>query len=194
MKMSKTIPVSGDVSPEAATAIIDVLLLSIIRAHPREGAEATDYKRLNAAKTALFGIDGPRGPAVHDDLPELVHMAEAYMRERGAHSLGENYLPEWPDENGAFYTPPTCLARAAMRARKAADPSYQPHNDEEKVRNLQKKFSRNIGEWQKLAIGGGDLAESVFQSKLRELAELLAPLGVNIAAPVETLRDSISAN
>lgn len=194
MKMSRTIPVSGDVSPEAATAIVDVLLLAIIRAHPRDDAKATDYRRLNAAKSALFGVDGPRGPAVHDDLPELVHMAAAYTRERGQPAYGKDYVPEWPDENGALYTPPTCLARAAMRARKAADPNYRPHNDEEKVRNLQKKFSRNIGDWQKMAGGRADMAESVFQLKLHELADLLAPLGIGIAAPVEALRDSNSAN
>ena len=191
--MSRTSPVNGDASGEAASAIVDVLLLAIIRAHPRDGDEWTEYKRLNAAKKALFGIDGPRGAVMHDDLPELIHMAEAYIRERGDPSYGKDYDLEWPDEDGALYTPPTMLARAAMRARQAADPTYRAHNDEEKVRNLQRKFCRNIGEWQKMANGHADVAGSVFRIKLHELAELLEPLGISVAAPADVLRDAKSA-
>lgn len=192
--MTRTIPVNGDVSGAAATAIVDVLLLAIIRAHPRDGDEWTDYKRLNAAKKALFGINSPKGAVTHDDLPELVHMAETYIRERGDPTYSKDFELEWSDEHGALYTPPTILARAAMRARQAADPSYRAHNDEEKVRNLQKKFCRNIGEWQKMANGQAGIAESVFQLKVRELGELLEPLGISVAAPINVLRDAKSAN
>lgn len=191
--MTRTIPVNDDVSSEAATAIVDVLLLAVIRAYPRDGDEWTEYKRLNAAKRALFGIDGPRGPATHDDLPELVHMAEAYIRERGDPSYKQDYSLEWVNEDSALYTSPTALARAAMRARQAADPAHRTHNEEEKVRNLQKKFYRNIGEWQKMANGHADLAGSVFHLKLRELAELLQPLGIRVVAPADVLRDANSA-
>ncbi len=121
-------------------------------------------------------------------------MAEAYIRERGDATYGQNFKLEWSDEHGALYTPPTTLARAAMRARQAADPTYRAHNDEEKVRNLQKKFCRNIGEWQSMANGHAGIAESVFQLKVRELGELLEPLGIRVAAPADVLRDVKSAN
>ncbi len=192
--MTKTIPVSGDISAEAATAVIDVLLLSIIRAHPRVGQELKNYQRLNAAKKALFGVDSPRGPSTHDDTPELIYMAETYIREHGDPKLGEDYKLEWSDESEENYTPPTTLARAALKACDTSDRTHSIHNEEEKVRNLQQKFCRNIEDWLKMAYGQPSLAESVFHLKLRELADLLEPLGIRIVVPPQVLRDANSPN
>jgi hypothetical protein len=179
--MMKPLPVTGHISAEAATAVIDVLLLSIIRAYPDDAKGRENYRRLNEAKSALFGIRSQRGRSMHDDLPELVHMTEAYIRERGKPQIGKDYELDWPD-GGDHHTPPTVLARGAMRARQAADPNYQPHSDD-KANNLQEKFCRNKDEWLKMSYGQPGMAESVFQLKLRELAELLEPLGVNITIP-----------
>ncbi len=190
--MSKTIPVAGDVSPEAATAIVDALLLSIIRAHPREGKEWEEYKRLNAARKALFGVDAPRGRKYDDDLPELMYMAETYIAERGKPEMSGDYTPEWPDGCDEFCRPAQTLARAAIRAREEAEPGNTPHS-EEKMRNLQQKFSRNIDDWLKMSHGQDGLPESVFRLKVRELAELLEPLGIAVTMPTP-LRDIKSAN
>lgn len=191
--MTDTIPVFGDVSPEAATAIIDCLLLSIIRAYPNDAKEKDIYQRLNEAKSALFGINIRRGPRGGDDLPELMHMAEAYIAERGKPEIGDKYTLKWPDENDDFYAAPQKLARAAIDARKEIDPSYKPHSDH-KQRNLQQKFSRNIEDWLKLSYGQSGLPESVFRLKVQELAELLMPLGVAVALPFQSLRNINSAN
>ncbi len=191
--MTRTIPVAEDISAEAATAVVDALLLAIIRAHPRAGRGWEEYKRLNEAKKALFGIDSRRGRKPDDDLPELIHMAEAFIAERGRPEIGDGYEPQWPDGEGEFCRPAQTLARAAIRARQEAEPGYVPHS-EEKIRNLQQKFSRNIGEWLKMADGQDGLAESVFRAKVRELAELLGALGIAVQFPAEPLRDVNSAN
>lgn len=191
--MSRTIPVTGEVSAEAATAVIDVLLLAIIRAFPEDERNREEYRRLNEAKSALFGLRSRRGPSTHDDLPELIHMAEAYIEERGKPSIGEGYQLEWPDVPERDLTPPTVLAREAIRARQAADPSYKPHSDD-KADNLQEKFSRSKDAWLQMAEGRADLTESVFTLKLRELAGLLEPLGVQIEMPANVLRDPKSPN
>ena len=191
--MSRTIPVTDDVSAEAATAVIDVLLLAIIRAYPEDEKGREDYRRLNEAKSALFGLRSRKGPSTHDDLPELMHMAEAYIRERGTPEMGDGYELEWPDGFGQCPTPPTVLAREAIRARQATDPAYQPHSDD-KADNLQEKFCRNKDAWLQMAYGQTGLAESVFLLKLRELAELLEPLGVRIQMPGNVLRDPKSPN
>ena len=190
--MNKTIPVTGDVSPEAATAIVDTLLLSIIRAHPREGKEWEEYKRLNAARKALFGVDAPRGRKYDDDLPELMYMAETYIAERGKPEVSADYTPEWPDGCDEFCRPAQTLARAAIRAREESEPGYSPHS-EEKMRNLQQKFSRNIGDWLKMSHGQDGLPESVFRLKVHELAELLEPLGIAVTIPAAQRRDTKSA-
>lgn len=191
--MSRTIPVTGDVSAEAATAVIDVLLLAIIRASPEDEKNRDDYRRLNEAKSALFGLRSPKGPSPHDDLPELIYMAEAYIRERGKPNIGEGYQLEWPDADERDLTPPTVLAREAISARQTRDRSYKPHSDD-KADNLQEKFNRNKNAWLQMAQGRADLAESVFTLKLRELAELFEPLGVQIKMPANALRDPKSPN
>lgn len=191
--MTRTIPVNGDVSPEAATAIVDALLLSLIRAHPRDGAGWEEYKRLNEAKKALFGVNGPRGRKPDDDLPELIYMAETYIAERGKPEIAADYTPEWPDGCNEFFSPPQTLARAAIRFRQEIEPDYTPHSDE-KVRNLQQKFSRDIGDWLKMSHGQDGMLESVFSMKVRELAELLAPLGITVKMPTTPLLDTKSAN
>lgn len=190
--MNKTIPVTGDVSPEAATAIVDALLLSIIRAHPNDAKGRDAYRRLNEAKGALFGIKAQRGRKPDDDLPELMYMAEAYIGERGQPDIGADYSPEWPDGCDEFCRPAQTLARAAIRAREETEPGYSPHS-EEKMRNLQQKFSRNIDDWLKMSHGQNGLPESVFHLKVRELAELLEPLGIAVTMPA-SLRDVKSAN
>jgi hypothetical protein len=191
--MTSTIPVAENVSGEAATAVVDALLLAIIRAHPREGKGWEDYKRLNEAKKALFGIDSRRGRKPNDDLSELIHMAEAYIAERGRPEMGDGYEPKWPDGDHDFCRPAQTLARAAVRARQEAEPGYVPHS-EEKIRNLQQKFSRNIGDWLKMSYGQDGLAESVFRAKVRELSEMLGALGIAVHFPAEPLRDVNSAN
>lgn len=192
--MTKTIPVTDDVSPEAATAVIDVLLLAIIRAYPRDGNEWTEYKRLNAAKRALFGIDSQRGAVSHDDTPELLHMAAAYIRERGEAALGDGYELNWPDGDPSVHAAETRLALAALNARKVSDPNYRPHSEDEKIRNLQQKFHGNIGAWLKMAHGQQGMTETVFALKLRELTDLLEPLGVRISTRQELLRDAKGPN
>lgn len=191
--MSKTIPVAEGVSPEAVTAIVDALLLSIIRAHPREGKGWEEYERLNAAKKALFGVDAPRGRKRDDDLQELIYMAETYIAERGKPEMRDDYTPEWPDGCDEFCRPAQTLARAAIRAREEVEPGYAPHSDE-KMRNLQQKFSRNIDDWLKMSHGQDGLPESVFHLKVRELAELLEPLGIAVIMPAAPMRDIKSAN
>lgn len=190
--MTKTIPVSENVSPEAATAVIDALLLSIIRAYPDDAKERENYQRLNEAKSALFGIRGQRGRKPDDDLPELIAMADTYIAERGAPEIGQDYAPMWPDGCEPFCRPAQTLARAAVRARQETEPGYVPHS-EEKIRNLQQKFSRNLGEWLKMSYGQEGMAESVFRLKVRELAELLEPLGIAVTMPDAPLRDANSA-
>lgn len=189
--MIRPIPVARDISAEAATAVIDVLLLAIIRAYPDDAKGREAYRRLNEAKSALFGIRSQRGRSVHDDLPELLYMTETYIRERGTPQIGNDYQLAWPD-GGDHHTPPTVLAREAIRVRQAADPNYQPHGDD-KAGNLQEKFCRNKDEWLRMAYGQSGMAESVFLLKLRELAELLEPLGVRIDFPKEVLRGVNSA-
>lgn len=191
--MTKTIPVHGDVSPEAATAIVDALLLSIIRAHPDTAKSRNFYQRLNEAKSALFGVAVQRGRQPDDDLPELMHMAAEYISERGTPEVGADYTPEWPDEGDHFCRPAQTLARAAIRARERSEPNYVAHSDE-KMRNLQQKFSRNIGDWLKLSFGQDGLMESVFRLKVQELAELLAPLGIRVDVSSDTRRDAKSGN
>jgi len=191
--MTKTIPVHGDVSPEAATAIVDALLLSIIRAHPDTAKSRNSYQRLNEAKSALFGVAAQRGRQPDDDLPELMHMAAEYISERGTPEVGADYTPEWPDEGDHFCRPAQTLARAAIRARERFEPNYVAHSDE-KMRNLQQKFSRNIGDWLKLSYGQDGLMESVFRLKVQELAELLAPLGIRVDVSSDTRRDAKSGN
>jgi hypothetical protein len=180
--MSSTIPLEGDIATEAASLVVDALLLAIIRAYPHDQKGRKEYVRLNEAKSALFGVRSPRGPSVHDDLPELIHMTEAYIEERGRPSIGKDYELGWPDGDGELHKPPTVLAREAMRARQAADPSYRPHSDN-KADNLQEKFCRNKDEWLKMAYGQAGVAQSVFRLKVRELAELLEPLGVRVRMP-----------
>ena len=191
--MTKTIPVIGDVSPEAATAVVDALLLSIIRAHPDTAKPRNTYQRLNEAKRALFGVAAQRGRKPDDDLPELMHMAATYIAERGDPELGDDYSLEWPDELDQFCRPAQTLARAAIRAREEAEPGYAAHSDE-KMRNLQQKFSRNIGDWLTLSYGREGLMDSVFRVKIRELAELLAPLGIRVDTEANPLRDVKSTN
>ncbi len=194
--MAKNIPVADDVSVEAVTAIVDVLLLSIIEAYPSDKVDQTDYKRvkatnyerLNAAKKALFGVDSPKGRPTDDDTPEMLHMTEAYIRERGEPTYGENYNLHWPDNGDQSFTSETALARNAMDACKAVEPKRPIHNEDEKVRNLQDKFHRNIGEWLKMGDGRSRSVESVFKWKLEELAEFLQPIGLRIQFPSNMLR------
>lgn len=184
---------TGDVSPEAATAVIDALLLAVIHAHPSDTKGRDDYRRLNEAKSALFGIDGPQGRPPDNDLPELMFMAETYIAERGKPEIGDGYALQWPDGEPRNYRAAQTLARAAIQARREAEPGYAPHSSE-KVRNLQQKFSRNIGEWLKMSYGQEGLAESVFDVKVRELAELLEPLGIAVEVSSASLRDVKSGN
>ena len=174
--------------PEAVDAILDVLFLAVIRAHPREGKRWEEQKRLNQVKSALFGTDAPRGRATHDDIPEMLRMADGYIRERGEPMLKETYELNWPELNAETLSFETQLATAALEARMVADPTYKPHNRDEKIRNLQQKFHRNIQDWLKITYGQSGLAENVFRLKLRELSELLAPLGIQINEPGEILR------
>lgn len=180
--MSSTIPLEGDISTEASSAVIDVLLLSIIQAYPHDQKGRKEYARLNEAKSALFGVKSPRGPAVQDDLSELIHMTEAYIQERGQPTTGKDYELGWPDGDCQLHKPPTVLAKEAMRARRAVDPNYKPHSDN-KADNLQEKFCRNKDEWLRMAYGQPGVAQSVFTLKVSELAELLEPLGVRIRMP-----------
>jgi hypothetical protein len=187
--MTKNTLVSNDISEEAVITIIEVLLLSIIRAYPTADGHLDNYKRLNAAKLALFNLKSPQGRPKDDDTPELIHMAEAYIRARGEPTIGKDYQLSWPDKPEFSFHIETRLACRALRARKRYDRNYRPHNVGEKVRNLQQKFHRNIEEWLKIVHNQSGMAKSVFNIKLDELDELLTPLGLRIVYPEESLRD-----
>lgn len=184
--MAEAIDPDGDRDTQAVEAIVDVLLLAIIRGNP-SGTE--ERKRLTEAKKALFGTPPRKGRPEDHDIPELLHMARAYLGERGRFEYSTSYAPTWPDTGGSGFTSPTQLAANAIDSRCKADPAYKPHHKDEKIRNLQKKFEDNRDRW--LAIAGnqdGD-AESVFRLRLRELREFLAMLGVKTGDPADPLRD-----
>ncbi len=185
---NERIEISG-FRPEAVEAIVDVLLMAIIRAHPKQNASKnSDRGRLVVAKTALFDIGRSKGPRKHDDVPELMYMAETYISERGEPEFGSDYTLHWPNKEDKSYSSETQLARKAMAARIKANPEHKYHDEEKKVRNLQQKFHKNIEDWLKITYNQGSLSTNVFQMKLCELEELFAPLGIKIDATANPFR------
>lgn len=165
---------------EAVEAVLDVLLLGIIRAHPyKDKTLINEGTRLRSAKKALFGISPARGNPVQDDMPELLHMAKNFIKERGKPEYSTNYDVNWSTDD-KHCSLVIHLASKAMAARKFFDPSHTYYNEEEKIKNLKIKFNCNIQNWLKMAHNQDGLAEDVFTLKTRELKELLAPLGIRI--------------
>lgn len=175
----------------AIIAIVDAALLSVIRAHsPMSGEAAEDErKRLNHAKTALFGFKTFRGRPKDRDIPELVYMAQEYVRERGDYKLDSDYIPRFSDtdEEEAGYQ--TELARRAIAARKENHPGYKPHNEDEKIRNLQQKFDASREEVIRRVVGWGGTNGDLIQMHVRDLAETLKVLGIPISAEVDQDRE-----
>jgi hypothetical protein len=175
----------------AIIAIVDAALLSVIRAHsPMAGEAAEDErKRLNHAKTALFGFKSFRGRPKDRDIPELVYMAQEYVRERGDYELDSDYIPRFSnyDEEEAGYQ--TDLARRAIAVRKENYPGYQPYREEEKIRNLQQKFDASREELIRRVVGWGGANGDLIQMHVRDLAETLKVLGIPFSAEVDQDRE-----
>jgi len=187
-RAEKLLP-EGTPRPEAVEAILDVLLLALIRGNPYEDKTLkNEGTRLRTVKKALLGMPSSRGNPADSDIPELLYMARAYVAERGKPEYDSNYELIWQGDTDQFSFE-TQLAIAAVAARKATDPLHTYHNEQEKIRNLQQKFHRNIQDWLKIVHGQDGLAEDVFTLKLRELEELFAPLGIRIEIPIDPLRD-----
>lgn len=175
----------------AAVAIVDAALLSVIRAHsPMSGTPAEDErKRLNDAKSALFGFKTFRGRPKDRDIPELVHMAQEYIRERGNYKFDTDYIPKFSENDEAETGYQTELARRAIAARKANHPRYTPHNEEEKIRNLQQKFDASREELIRRVVGWGGANGDLIQMHVRDLAETLRVLGIPTSAEVDQDRE-----
>lgn len=163
----------------AVVAIVEFALRSVIRAHPSKDEEG---QRLRTAMKMLFGIAPARGKPSEPDLEELLFMARGYVADRGSnHSFGSDYTPRWSEESEVMARSSTALAEAAMQARSKSDPSYRPHNPDEKVRNLVEKFQRSRDGLLRLAVGwGADGGSDVFALNVRELRETLILLGIPI--------------
>jgi hypothetical protein len=113
----------------AVMALVDAVLLGLIRSHRTMGDEGT---RLRNVKMALFGIPAPRGKPVDTDLPELLLMAKEYAADRGPSEFDANYTPIWPAINEEACRSVTLLARVALSARSQSEPNEKIHNYEEK--------------------------------------------------------------
>ena len=172
-------------------AIVEAALLSVIRAHsPMSGKTAEDErKRLNDAKSALFGFKTFRGRPNDRDVPELVYMAQKYVEERGDYQFDSEYIPKFSenDEEESGYQ--TELARRAIAARKANHPGYQAHNEEEKIRNLQQKFNTSREELISRVVGWGGTNGDLIQMHVRDLSETLRVLGIPVSAEVDQDRE-----
>jgi hypothetical protein len=175
----------------AIIAIVDAALLSVIRAHPPvTGVQVEDErKRLNNAKNALFGFKKFRGRPADRDIPELVHMAREYVKERGDYRFDADYIPKFSeiDEEESGYQ--TELARRAIAARKANHPRYQPYNEDEKIRNLQQKFDASREELIRRVVGWGGTNGDLIQMHVRDLAEALRELGIPVSPEVDQDRE-----
>ena len=175
----------------AVIAIVDAVFLSFIRAHPTlPGAVVEDeQKRLSDAKAAIFGFKKHRGRPKDRDIPELVYMAKAYISERGEYKFDANYVPIFSENDEEEIGYQTELARRAIAARKAENSNYKPHNEEEKIRNLQQKFDVSREELIRLVVGWGGTSGDLIQMHVREFAETLQVLGIPVSAEVDQNRE-----
>lgn len=176
----------------AIMVMVEAALLGVIRAHSGGDEQGA---RLRAAMKALFGIDPPRGKPTDHDLPELLLMAQEYVRDRGSPELGEDYVPYWPSADDGKCRSKTALAQLALAARRAADPGARIHNEQHKIRNLEKKFTLHRNGLLRLVVGWGVLAhDDMMSSALRDVQQLLALLGIPFALPALPSRDANSMN
>jgi hypothetical protein len=175
----------------AVVAIVEAALLSVIRVHsPMSGTAAEDErKRLNDAKSALFGFKTFQGRPKDRDIPELVYMAQEYIRERGDYSFDSDYIPKFSENDAEETGYQTELARRAIATRRANYPGYRPHNEEEKIRNLQQKFDVSREELIRRVVGWGGTNGDLIQMHVRDLAETLRVLGIPPAAEVDQDRE-----
>ncbi len=188
--MNQPQPYASEVDPEAAEALLDMLLLAIIRANPVPTAKRSDdHLRLNDAKKSLFGIATPRGRNFGNDLPELVYMARQYIAERGRPEIGPEYELSWPTEPENTASSVTALANEALEIRKKSEPDFPMAGLEERVHRLQKKFEKYKQPVLKMVYGRDGLAETVFSQHLREVKGLLEHLGIKVEEPTTPLRD-----
>ena len=207
--MTKNSPFSNDVDPVAAEVLLDVLLLSIIKAHPVSRQDAsTDQQRLNIAKKAIFGIKTPPGRAPASDLPELTYMARRYIAERQDPatrlSAGKDviwdrdWIPTFPESPDRKYSGSYTLAAEALEwSHKSAFESEEDEPELEKdeqfferAHSLQKKFDRLKDPMLRMVYGRDGLGESVFLSHLHEIKGLLESLGLSTIDPLEPIRDA----
>lgn len=207
--MTEENPFSDDVDPVAAEMLLDVLLLSIIRAHPPSRSDkTTDQSRLNAAKKALFGIKAGRGRTLGSDLPELTFMAAKYIAERQAGakksnleegiSIGADWIPKFPERSEDNYSHPYTLAVKALewkheQIHKGEENPPELEQDKkfsDRASTLQNKFEKFQGPLLRMVYGRDGLGESVFLFHLQSLKELLDSLGLSTVDPLDPLRDA----
>jgi len=207
--MTEGKPFSDDVDPVAAEMLLDVLLLSIIKAHPpTKSDKTTDQTRLNAAKKALFGIKTGRGRTLGSDLPELTFMASKYIAEREEEakklnldngiSMGTDWIPKFSESAEGNYSGSYTLAVEALewkheQINKDEEVKPQLKKDEyfsERAHTLQKKFDNFQGPVLRMVYGRDGLGASVFLLHLKELKGLLDSLGLSTVDPVDPIRDA----
>jgi len=165
--------------------LVEFALRSVIRAHPSKENEGV---RLRTAMKALFAIDPGPGKPPDPDRAELLHMARGYATDRGdQYSFNSNYTPVWAEDAETDARSPTTLAKEAIAARMQSDSDYKPHNPNEKIRNLVKKFQQSRDVLLRLVVGwDSEGGADVFAQNVRGLRETLDTLGIpiaNIAAP-----------
>jgi hypothetical protein len=188
--MNVAIQFDEERNPDAVEAIIDTLLLAIIRGNPmKKGQRSREDLRLTDVKKSLFGIAPRRGASLGHDIPELVHMAKGYLADRGVPDFGPEYDLVWPAASEVGARSATQLAKEALEVRIVANPGYAPHNKEEKTRNLQQKFDREIQTWLGIAYDEDGVPNDVLWMHLRELEGLLRMLGMKIGNPADPARD-----
>lgn len=181
----------------AVVAIVDAVLLGLIRAHEPPvgvclgGATA----RLAQAKKHLFGMPVRRGRRSDQDIPELIEMARLRLEEGGDFTFTRDYLVEFSDQaahSAEAYQ--TGLARQALSNRKAREPGYQPHNEDEKIRNLQQKYADSEPELLRLVAGWSGSNSDLIRMHARDAAETLELLGIPFAQAVDEDRELNSPN
>ncbi|WP_299828313.1 hypothetical protein [uncultured Roseobacter sp.] len=180
----------------AIVALIEAALLSVIRTHDRIDGKVGEgeIKRLQDAKAALFGFEKKRGRRKDRDMPELIYMAQIYVRERGSYALDSDFVPIFSknDEEEQGYQ--TELARRAIEYRKACNPSYRPHNEAEKLRNLQQKFDESRKDLIRLVVGWGGTRGGLIATHVRDLSDTLQLLGIPVQSNTDQDRDLNSPN
>jgi hypothetical protein len=102
---------------------VDLLLLSIIRAHKHHGS-ANEQERLDAAKEALLGLKLGRGrKSLSDDFALFRILAEVRKRENDGLRIGLaklNTIPQTPEWSAEVARDPLTMREAARRFAEVA--------------------------------------------------------------------------